>query len=74
MDLYWWICAGGFVLVELLSPGTEGEDLAEAEIGGNGRTTPQPPRKWDVGERIIPLLHALVVFCDWHEKPMTNDQ
>jgi Uma2 family endonuclease len=49
-----------FVVVELLSPGTEREDLGEEETEGNGRTTLKPPRKWDVYEQILRVPYYVV--------------
>ncbi|MBD1940449.1 Uma2 family endonuclease [Microcoleus sp. FACHB-68] len=44
-----------FVVVELLSPGTEKEDLGETERGAN-----QPPGKWEVYERILRIPYYVV--------------
>lgn len=51
-----------FVVVELLSPGTEGEDLGEDIDEGNGRADipPKLPRKWDVYERILRVPYYVV--------------
>ena len=64
-----------FVVVELLSPGTEKEDLGEneqeklppesTELGGNGQAIePQaetkPPRKWEVYEQILRIPYYIV--------------
>ncbi|NJR49572.1 MAG: Uma2 family endonuclease [Leptolyngbyaceae cyanobacterium CSU_1_3] len=54
-----------FVVVELLSPGTEKEDLGEnaalAATSANGQPTQeQPPRKWDVYEKILRVPYYLV--------------
>lgn len=60
------------VVVELLSPGTEKEDLGEdpeklpvsEELGGNGQAIePQaekPPRKWEVYEEILRIPYYVV--------------
>lgn len=44
-----------FVVVELLSPGTEKEDLGQTERGND-----QPPTKWDVYERILRIPYYVV--------------
>jgi len=44
-----------FVVVELLSPGTEGEDL-----GRNLREVSQPPSKWTVYEQILRIPYYFV--------------
>ncbi|NBD15471.1 MAG: hypothetical protein GVY04_04800 [Cyanobacteria bacterium] len=44
-----------FVVVELLSPGTEGEDL-----GRNLRDVSQPPNKWTVYEQILRVPYYFV--------------
>lgn len=44
-----------FVVVELLSPGTEEEDL-----GQRLRTLDQPPSKWEVYERILRIPYYIV--------------
>jgi Uma2 family endonuclease len=44
-----------FVIVELLSPGTEAEDLGEKESEQN-----QPPTKWEVYERILRVPYYIV--------------
>lgn len=64
-----------FVVVELLSPGTEKEDLGENdqeklppksdELAGNGQaiqphTKNQPPRKWEVYEQILRIPYYVV--------------
>ena len=63
-----------FVVVELLSPGTEREDLGETheklpiehtKLAGNGQTIePQvenkPPRKWEVYEQILRIPYYIV--------------
>jgi Uma2 family endonuclease len=64
-----------FVVVELLSPGTEKEDLGEKEQeklppvseepAGNGQTIQpeteeKPPRKWDVYEQILRIPYYVV--------------
>ncbi|MEQ8998051.1 MAG: Uma2 family endonuclease [Coleofasciculus sp. B1-GNL1-01] len=64
-----------FVVVELLSPGTEREDLGEWEAqgreseteqgGGNGQeiqlpTEDKPPRKWQVYEQILHIPYYVV--------------
>ncbi len=54
------------VIVELLSPGTEGEDLGENEpeeenSATNGASTPtKPPSKWQVYEQILQVPHYIV--------------
>ena len=64
-----------FVIVELLSPGTEKEDLGETDpeklpptsenLVGNGQgiepqTQPKPPRKWEVYEQILHIPYYIV--------------
>jgi Uma2 family endonuclease len=64
-----------FVVVELLSPGTEKEDLGErrseklpvasSELTGNGQGMPpesedKPPRKWEVYEQILHVPYYVV--------------
>jgi Uma2 family endonuclease len=55
-----------FVVVELLSPGTEKEDLGETEeeppTQGNGHAQidERPPRKWDVYENILRIPYYVV--------------
>ncbi|MGB3236982.1 MAG: Uma2 family endonuclease [Geitlerinemataceae cyanobacterium] len=50
-----------FVVVELLSPGTESEDLGGEETEGNGRIVlAKPPRKWDVYEKILRVPYYVV--------------
>jgi Uma2 family endonuclease len=44
------------VIVELLSPGTEKEDLGETDLPEPGK----PPRKWDVYETILQVPYYLV--------------
>jgi Uma2 family endonuclease len=44
-----------FVVVELLSPGTEKEDLGQTEATPN-----QPPTKWDVYERILRIPYYIL--------------
>jgi Uma2 family endonuclease len=44
-----------FVVVELLSPGTEGEDLGETQPQEN-----KPPTKWDVYEKILRVPYYIV--------------
>lgn len=44
-----------FVVVELLSPGTEGEDLGETQQQEN-----KPPTKWDVYEKILRVPYYIV--------------
>ena len=44
-----------FVVVELLSPGTEKEDLGETQ-----RQPDQPPTKWEVYERILRVPYYIV--------------
>jgi Uma2 family endonuclease len=71
-----------FVVVELLSPGTEKEDLGEnepeklppesEELGENGQGMPpqtenKPPGKWEVYEQILHIPYY-VVFSRYSEK------
>jgi Uma2 family endonuclease len=54
-----------FVVVELLSPGTEKEDLgqdiaSELENSSNGQISETPPRKWEVYERILRIPYYVV--------------
>jgi Uma2 family endonuclease len=54
-----------FVAIELLSPGTEKEDLGEyAELGKSGGLSPitqeMPPRKWEVYEQILRVPYYIV--------------
>jgi len=59
-----------FVVVELLSPGTEKEDLGEGEgeklpSNGNGQSIQpesdhKPPRKWEVYEQILRIPYYVV--------------
>lgn len=44
-----------FVVIELLSPGTEGEDLGETQQQEN-----KPPTKWDVYEKILRVPYYIV--------------
>jgi Uma2 family endonuclease len=44
-----------FAIVELLSPGTEKEDLGETEISAN-----RPPTKWEVYEQILQVPYYVV--------------
>jgi Uma2 family endonuclease len=44
-----------FVIVELLSPGTEKEDLGETE-----RNSQEPPTKWEVYEEILQVPYYVV--------------
>ncbi len=44
-----------FVVVELLSPGTEKEDLGETE-----RVPGQPPTKWEVYEQVLRVPYYVV--------------
>jgi Uma2 family endonuclease len=44
-----------FIVVELLSPGTEDEDL-----GQTPRNTDRPPRKWDVYEQILRIPYYII--------------
>ena len=46
--LIWQESVASFLVIELLSPGTEAEDLGETV-----RRINQPPRKWDVYERFL---------------------
>jgi Uma2 family endonuclease len=66
-----------FVVVELLSPGTEKEDLGEREMGedspteGNGHAPglpkERPPRKWDVYEHILRIPYYVVFSRYTHQ-------
>jgi Uma2 family endonuclease len=47
----WQEGANPFVVVELLSPGTEAEDLGQRK--GSSRPADQPPSKWEVYEQIL---------------------
>ena len=55
-----------FVVVELLSPGTESEDLGEPELpsdeetNGQARNQDSPPRKWHVYEKILRVPYYIV--------------
>ncbi|MBD2354130.1 Uma2 family endonuclease [Tolypothrix sp. FACHB-123] len=51
----WQEPANPFVVVELLSPGTEDEDL-----GNKQNTTDKPPSKWEVYERILRIPYYIV--------------
>ncbi|MEB3181857.1 MAG: Uma2 family endonuclease [Nostocaceae cyanobacterium] len=51
----WQEKANPFVVVELLSPGTEAEDL-----GNTTSATNQPPTKWEVYERILRIPYYVV--------------
>jgi Uma2 family endonuclease len=51
----WQERANPFVVVELLSPGTEDEDLGISETIAD-----QPPRKWEVYERILRIPYYIV--------------
>jgi Uma2 family endonuclease len=49
------------VIVELLSPGTEDEDLGENEAPANGQSEREkPPSKWYVYEQILQVPHYIV--------------
>jgi Uma2 family endonuclease len=52
----WYEGIGPFVVVELLSPGTEKEDLGE----GARRAAGEPPPKWEVYERILRVPYYVV--------------
>jgi Uma2 family endonuclease len=54
--LLWEEKVAPYVIVELLSPGTEQEDLGETDLPGPG----EPPRKWDVYEQILKVPYYLV--------------
>ncbi len=68
----WQEGANPFVVIELLSPGTEKEDLGEyAEVtpaiasatssrSSNGHAKETPPRKWEVYERILRVPYYIV--------------
>jgi Uma2 family endonuclease len=58
----WQEKANPCVVVELLSPGTEGEDLGETKQEEN-----KPPTKWDVYEKILRVPYY-VVFCRYTNK------
>ncbi len=58
----WQEIAAPYLVVELLSPGTEREDLGETE-----RTEEQPPTKWDVYEQILRIPYY-VVFSRYTDK------
>jgi Uma2 family endonuclease len=54
-----------FVIVELLSPGTEAEDLGPFAVNSparlsNGQSQPEPPSKWQVYERILRVPYYVV--------------
>jgi Uma2 family endonuclease len=54
-----------FVVVELLSPGTEKEDLGEISIPENGQVVEtadeeKPPRKWEVYEQLLRIPYYFV--------------
>jgi hypothetical protein len=49
-----WITLNPFIVVELLSPGTEQEDL-----GQTLREVSQPPTKWEVYEQILRIPYYL---------------
>ncbi|MEM7553978.1 MAG: Uma2 family endonuclease [Cyanobacteria bacterium P01_A01_bin.84] len=51
----WQEAANPFVVVELLSPGTENEDLGKIESEAN-----KPPKKWEVYERILRIPYYVV--------------
>lgn len=51
----WQEPANPFVIVELLSPGTEDEDL-----GNKQNATDKPPTKWEVYERILRVPYYIV--------------
>lgn len=51
----WQEGASPFVVVELLSPGTEAQDLGQAE-----REDDQPPTKWQVYEQILRVPYYIV--------------
>lgn len=51
----WQEPANPFVVVELLSPGTEAEDLGETRSQPN-----QPPTKWEVYERILRIPYYVI--------------
>ncbi len=54
--------AAPFLVVELLSPSTEREDLGETE-----RTSDEPPTTWTVYEQILRILYC-VVFSRYSDK------
>lgn len=72
--LVWQEGVNPFVIVELLSPGTEKEDLGKdeeklsaesKELAGNGQATQaqtenKPPRKWEVYEQILRIPYYVV--------------
>ncbi len=49
-----------FVVVELLSPGTEDEDLGEAQTRQTQPSFTQPPSKWEVYEQILRIPYYVV--------------
>jgi Uma2 family endonuclease len=56
-----------FVVVELLSPGTEAEDLGPfattaegVELPGNGQSQLEPPSKWQVYEQVLRVPYYAV--------------
>ncbi|HLP90028.1 MAG TPA: Uma2 family endonuclease [Nostocaceae cyanobacterium] len=51
----WQEVVNPFVVIELLSPGTENEDLGQKESKAN-----QPPNKWEVYERILRVPYYIV--------------
>ena len=60
--LLWQERVAPYVIVELLSPGTEKEDLGEV-VAVPG----QPPRKWDVYEQWLQVPYYLIYNCYTNE-------
>ncbi|MBD2146777.1 Uma2 family endonuclease [Sphaerospermopsis sp. FACHB-1194] len=56
----WQETANPFVVVELLSPGTEDEDLGNKQIQKDQLPTNKPPTKWEVYERILRIPYYIV--------------
>lgn len=54
--LIWEEKVAPYVIVELLSPGTEKEDFGETDLPEPG----EPPRKWDVYEQILKVPYYLI--------------
>jgi Uma2 family endonuclease len=52
-----------FIVVELLSPGTEQEDLGQSKL----RDVEQPPRKWEVYEQILRIPYYAIFDRYQHE-------
>ncbi|QYX31563.1 Uma2 family endonuclease [Sphaerospermopsis torques-reginae] len=56
----WQETANPFVVVELLSPGTEDEDLGNKQSQKDKPSTNKPPTKWEVYERILRIPYYIV--------------